>query len=396
MTVNMYQLVLKEFRLILSDLHALFVLFVMPTTFLVIMSLAIPSESGHYSKPVNVLVYTDTDTDTDTLLFVHLLQNEQGIDAVDFTHIQNNRDTYLILGEDFRNYVNGSGEGGTSISVVFPPEFGFQLREIIKAKILKAATMVKLKNTMLGFGFVFMSGDAENLANEIMSTSNGIDIIEEENSSHRIPNAVEQSMPAWLIFGMYFIVIPLSNSLVREKASNTLARIKSIGVNPSIVLLHKIVPYAIINQIQFMILITTAIVIVPYLGGDVLKLEGSYLSYFWMSVVTSISAIGLGLLIAVLSESTEQAIVLGGGINLILAAMGGIMIPEHVMADRLNMLVQISPMNWSLNGFHELILYKVVGDELIINKIKLILFGIVCFSSALLIFYRKYRKLTWN
>ena len=40
------------------------------------------------------------------------------------------------------------------------------------------------------------------------------------------PSSVQHSVPAWLIFGMFFIMIPLSNVMAMERQTNTLTRLR--------------------------------------------------------------------------------------------------------------------------------------------------------------------------
>ena len=45
-----------------------------------------------------------------------------------------------------------------------------------------------------------------------------------EIESGRSMTAVQQSVPAWLIFGMFFVVIPIAGVLIQERNDGTLAR----------------------------------------------------------------------------------------------------------------------------------------------------------------------------
>src|SRR5439155_5840130 len=44
------------------------------------------------------------------------------------------------------------------------------------------------------------------------------------------PSSVQQNVPAWLIFGMFFVVMPLSSLFVVERREGTLARLVSLRV----------------------------------------------------------------------------------------------------------------------------------------------------------------------
>jgi hypothetical protein len=91
------------------------------------------------------------------------------------------------------------------------------------------------------------------------------------------------------------------------------------------------------------------------LGGR-LQINGSMLLLGLMATALSLCALGLALLIAVCSSTTEQATLLGGTGNIILAALGGIMIPKFIMPAAMQSIAQWSPMSWGLEGFLDVLL----------------------------------------
>jgi ABC-2 type transport system permease protein len=42
------------------------------------------------------------------------------------------------------------------------------------------------------------------------------------------PTAAQQNVPAWALFGMFFIVVPLSGSLIRERQTGSLLRLMTM------------------------------------------------------------------------------------------------------------------------------------------------------------------------
>ncbi len=58
-----------------------------------------------------------------------------------------------------------------------------------------------------------------------------------------MPSAVQQSVPGWLVFGVFFVVVPLSNTFIRERQLGTLRRLRSTNLSRGTVLLGKLIPY---------------------------------------------------------------------------------------------------------------------------------------------------------
>ncbi len=114
-------------------------------------------------------------------------------------------------------------------------------------------------------------------------------------------------------------------------------------------------------------MIAVGIFVVPMLGGDRLEMGASFAALVFISFALSIAALGYAFLIAVITKTTEQATMLGGAGNIILAALGGIMIPTFVMPISMQKISEWSPMNWGLEGFLDVFLRN--GDvSLVLSK----------------------------
>lgn len=126
------------------------------------------------------------------------------------------------------------------------------------------------------------------------------------------PNSVQHSVPAWLIFGMFFIMIPLSNVMAMERQTNTLTRLRMARASALSLIIAKLIPYFLINQLQFVGMVALGYFVLPALDMPAFTLSGSWLPYFVLSAAVSLAALGYGLLISVLARTTEHAVVLGG------------------------------------------------------------------------------------
>ena len=81
--------------------------------------------------------------------------------------------------------------------------------------------------------------------------------------------------PGWLVFGMFFAVIPLSNALIAERQQGTLRRLRTIAMPRALPLLTKLVPYFLINLVQACLMLAAGVYLVPALGGAALALGSS-------------------------------------------------------------------------------------------------------------------------
>lgn len=103
----------------------------------------------------------------------------------------------------------------------------------------------------------------------------------------------------------------------------------------------------------------------------------------------SFCAITFALCIASFTNTTAQATVIGGFGNIVLAAIGGIMVPKFVMPDFMQTLAGFSPMNWGLEGFLDITLREGRAVDVLPEAGLLVGFGLIMVLITSLILKRK-------
>ena len=182
------------------------------------------------------------------------------------------------------------------------------------------------------------------------------EIVPKVNNEEIIPNSVQHNVPAWTLFAIFFIIIPLSINIVKEKSQGTFVRLRTNPVSNIIVIAGKTITYLIICMIQFYMMILVAIFLFPNIGLPSLNVDGNL---FLMSVVALFSgfgAIGFGILLGTIANTQEQSAPFGATSVIILAAIGGIWVPVFAMPKMMQFIAQSSPMNWGLNAFYDVLL----------------------------------------
>jgi ABC-2 type transport system permease protein len=203
------------------------------------------------------------------------------------------------------------------------------------------------------------------------------------------PSSVQQNVPAWLIFGMFFVVMPISSLFVVERREGTLARLVSLRVPFSMLLLGKVGPYFVVNLMQAVLMLLAGRTLVPWFGGETLVFPARWDLLAAVTACTSFAAIGWGLLVAVCSRTLEQATVIGGVGNILAAAVGGIMVPRFVMPEAMQKLSEVSPMAWALDAFHAVILRGGGAADIAAPCAKLLALATALFAAALWVHYRR-------
>ena len=206
-----------------------------------------------------------------------------------------------------------------------------------------------------------------------------------------VPSSVQQNVPAWLIFSMFFVVIPISTVFIGERQRGTLQRLRSQRISFGLVLAGKFLPFVLINQVQAVLMVAVGRWLVPLCGGEALALPGSaaaIAALFMLSLTVSVAAVGWALFVACLARSSEQATILGGVSNILMGAIGGIMVPRFVMSAAMQDWTSVSPMGWALEGFHQVMLRQGGMVDVLPTACALVCFGIIALVAAIFLNHR--------
>ena len=206
-----------------------------------------------------------------------------------------------------------------------------------------------------------------------------------------VPTSVQQNAPGWTLLAMFFLAIPLSVTIIKERAQGSLLRLQSMPVPTWVLFGGKIAPYLVINQLQLALILVVSTWGLPLLGGDRLTLGDAPGAIALLSVSASCAAIGFALLIASFARTPEQATTFSATTVLILAALGGIMVPKIVMPPAMQQLAELSPLSWGLDGFLDIFIRGGGVQEVLPEAGRLLGFGVVCFALAILRFNRRLR-----
>lgn len=378
-------IVKKEFLLILRDIHALLVLFIMPLLFIVIMSLALQNSfDAKIDVKYKVAVVGGGDFAAHKQLIesigennIFQLQMHQG-DRVDLLY-GGGYDLVLVMPKDFKRLIQNSPQD-LSVELFSKAEVSQQFIESFKALITAHTTKIMMQDLLHSLGVQSSESDmGEQISHKY---------IQSDGSVQKQPTSVQYSVPAWLVFSLFFILIPISNTFINEKKHGTIDRIQSIGISPLPIIFAKFLPYFVINQVQVVLMLGVGFFLIPLFGGDALVIEGSIWGVFVVSIFVSFAAISFGILIANIAKTSEEATTIGGVSNIILAAIGGIMVPKVVMPQAMQEFSNLSPMSWALEGFLEFILRGGSLSSIADNLVYLMLFGIICLSFS----YRVLKK----
>lgn len=168
------------------------------------------------------------------------------------------------------------------------------------------------------------------------------------------PNAVQHNIPAWSIFSIFFIVLPLAGSIINERSEGIFIRMRTFPGSYLTILSGKLFVYFLVAIIQFSMIVLLGKYILPLLGLPILDIGTHFLALFMLTVTLSLASVSYGLLIGTLFNTPQQSAVFGGISILIMSALGGIWVPVNIMPPIMHTISSFSPLNWALIGYYEL------------------------------------------
>lgn len=177
-----------------------------------------------------------------------------------------------------------------------------------------------------------------------------------EHAEESLPDAVQHNVPAWTLFAIFFIVVPLSINIVKEKAQGTMLRIETSPTSYALFLMGKTVTYLLISLIQFYLMLLVGIFVFPYIGLHSFQVDNSFGLLSVIALFSGLAAVGLGILIGTIASTQEQSAPFGATLTVVLAAVGGVWVPVFIMPSVMQQLSALSPMNWGLGAFYKVLL----------------------------------------
>lgn len=376
-------LILKqELRVVFSDRKAVALLFIMPAFLIVCLSLAMKDiylQKVGQNMTVTFLLEQSMLSDQIVEQFsgfsygVKKQYDHVGIDK----YIESNPDSVVIEFPESIGEVIKGRDSESRIKMYFDSSLDKSFTELVKSHLMIAmqSMVIDQVNKKLK-----EQGQTQVQINQLAMAK---DIVQEVGRNQMIPNPIQQTVPGWALFAMFFIALPMSSSFIRDRNNGVFKRLLCFNVKKSQLLLGKIIPYVIITNIQFTLMLLLGVYLLPILMGSSITMGPMSWGVVAISLVCSLAATGYGLLVSSLAKSNEQASVVGALLVVIMALLGGIMIPSFVMPKFMQQIGAISPLYWGMESYLDLFLRGEALSEILPRLLVLLLFSIVAFIVSL-------------
>lgn len=367
------------------DVHGLLVLFAMPAAFILIMSMALRDTFKlSVAEKVRWQYWDEDQSEASAAFLKHLPVPDGGVVVHERTDLDralaaDKIQMGLVIDKGFAKALTEPENRNPFVTVWTEPGTPPALIGAFRAEVARALSLERMTAYVDS-----MEASPEEIASIRKLSDDTMLALKFRRDREGLSalTSVQQSVPAWLVFAMFFVVIPLSTIFIAEKQQGTLARLRSLRVSTATMLAGKVVPFYLVNLVQTVLMLLVGRYVVPYLGGDALSLDIDWLALWAVASAVSLAAIGFALAVAAVAKTTEQATTVGGVANILFGALGGVMVPKLVMPAAMQAVTVLSPMAWGLNGFINVFVRGAHLGELWLPIGLLLVFAAFCLAIA--------------
>lgn len=389
----------KEFLLLWRDKVGLLVLFVLPTILVLFISLIQPNDSLK-AQHIRISVF-----DQDQATLGHAINKAlHGLDTLKVHSIASRSNARLQAAK--RQVLTGQQQA----LIVIPRHLSSKHQSYVRALYNPAAPVKKLTSTIQIYADAALSpaiSQQIKITIQMMLQKLQLKLLTStirqqvtRGHSHLAPddflssrmqylqgnqhnkkaNIAQQNVPAWSLFGMFFIVIPLASVMIRERVQGIGQRLFLTPASYLLLFSSRFVAFASLNLLQLLLMLAIGVYILPLFGIVKLALLPHIVPVLGTGLCAACAATGFGILLGTLLRTQQQASFLGPFIVIIAAAIGGIFVPVDVMPAILLKVVHYSPLYWAQSTFLDIFVRNsTLHDPSIIKQlIKLIGFAICC------------------
>lgn len=418
MLYKLWRNFVKEVLLLKRDLGGIIIIFVMPLLLIVTITLIQDSSFKNLEGTKIPVIYVDNDKDEVSKSIEDELKASKTFDLLTNYNEKTAKEAVFsgkyqmaivipkdltknlnaIIDDKVQTIVSSFGLPGDSAStkklvpqkkeihLYFDPATNTGFKNSVMTSVSKM--IFKIENDKIYKSFQDQLGTSEDLEqNKDLITYK--EIMPNTGKKEILPTSVQHNVPAWALFAIFFIVVPLSINLVKEKSQGTSLRLRISPTPYYIPILGKTFTYLIICIIQFLLMVAIGVYLFPLIGLSQFEVSGKMLSLIVVTLFSGLAAIGFGILIGTIANTQEQSAPFGATSVVVLAAIGGIWVPVFLMPDFMQSVAKFSPMNWGLNAYYSIILRN--GSVFSVAKELILLFLFYIVTVSISIWYERKR-----
>ncbi|MDF1532526.1 MAG: ABC transporter permease [ANME-2 cluster archaeon] len=374
----------KDLKIVLRDRNAILLMFLLP---MIIISVAGLALGGEFEQNIRISVLVvDLDNDVVSKGFIEFLEDidilDVDMESNEFAARERVRNQeygrLIIIPMDFTQSIM-TGQSSELNIMVNPVEDSQNtvLEKIVEGYASGLSTNVVVVKTADAYGIPTYS---EEKILEIVSTAQQftqpppVEVITESTTTNLAEfSPFTQYVPGFAVMFLLFTTVQIgSASLIKERDAGTLRRLVTAPISRAEIIGGKITSTFIRGFVQLTVLM--------YFGHVVfdLNLGSSTLALLVLIAAITLASTGLGLLVAVLVRTEDQANSVSNLLVLTMSAIGGSWWPLFIEPQFMQDMAHFTITAWAMEGFYNL-LYFDLGLAGIVKEVGWMMFMMVLF-----------------
>jgi len=265
------------------------------------------------------------------------------------------------------------------LTLYYNPVLQESIRLSVKGALQSAIQMVESRETLRTLYFSINEKQLpEKLENDMLNNRTPVNEVPvSKDGTKSTPNATQHNVPAWTIFAMFFVIMSLGGSVVKEKVSGSYIRLKTLPTSYHVALISKQVVYLGVTMLQAAVIFSIGIWLFPYIGLPALNPPSDIVALIITTLICGWCAVSYSICVGVYSDTQEQSNGFGAVSIVILACVGGLMVPSFAMQGAFKTAADVSPMHWCLQAYYTLFLEGGKLKDILNNLLPLFLITLV-------------------
>lgn len=364
----------KDLKILFKDTGGMATLFLMPLMFIIVMSIVQQGmfDPGDSGQPRHLPV---VNLDSGDLAAEVIAQ----LDNIDGIAVETTWEGEPLTREQAESLVS---DGKRAAAIVFPADFSVRVEERLDDAEARA-TIELITDPAISTQFIapiqgMVLGVAERVAETSLAPARieagladalaqlpggaqipldqltiGVDetnvvqlkqVAPPEMHIEVFPDSYQQNVPGYTVFGVFFIIATMAESILREKQEGTFRRLLAAPLPKPVLLAGKLLPYYLVNLIQIAVMFGVACLLFGMALGQPVALLA-------VSLALAAAATGMGVLVATFGKTQAQISGLASLLTLTMSAIAGCMVPSFVMPDFVQTLAHFTPHGWAMQGY---------------------------------------------
>ena len=364
-------LIKKEFIQIRRDRRILPILLIMPVLQLLILGYAVSSDIKHLST-----VVCDLDRTVESRALTDKFATSGYFDI-----------RYYL--RDERQIKALMDAGRARVGIVIPPRFARDLarRETATVQLLLDGTDSNTATVAQGYVTQIVNAESTRI------------ILDRLGPKADLPIGVDPSVRVWfnpdlksvnfMVPGVVALILTIvtmtmtATAIVKEKERGTIEQLIVSPIGPFQLMLGKAIPFVIIGYLDIFIVVLVGLF---WFG---VPIAGSFGLLLLLSGLFIMTTLALGLLISTVSQTQQQAMMLGFFVNPPFMLLSGFIFPIASMPEPMQYLTYLIPLRYFLIIIRGIFLKGVGLDVLWPQALAMLAFGVVVLTLSALRFQKR-------